>query len=174
MSNTIISIIEFEPKHAAAFRQLNLEWLEKYGLTEEPDLVMINDPQKEIIDTGGFIFLAESGEKIVGTAALIMETPTQFELVKMAVTPAFQGKGISRLLIGKCLQVAQEAGAKRIYLQSNSQLNNSYCVIRKIRLYAYTGKRCPLPDGGCNDGAVFPGYHSVKIKKEGCKKQLSR
>ena len=31
----MISIIEYEPKHAAAFRQLNLEWLEKYGLTAE-------------------------------------------------------------------------------------------------------------------------------------------
>ena len=127
----MISIIEFEPKHAAAFRQLNLEWLEKYGLTEEPDLVMINDPQKEIIDTGGFVFLAQSGETIVGTAALIRESPTQFELVKMAVDPAFQGKGISRLLIEKCLEVAKEANAKRIYLQSNSQLTTAIALYEK-------------------------------------------
>lgn len=137
----MITIIDFESKHAEAFRQLNLEWLEKYGLTEEPDLLMINYPQKEIIDTGGFVFLAQSGETIVGTAALIRESPTQFELVKMAVSPAFQGKGISRLLIEKCLQTAKEAGAHRIYLQSNSQLTAAIALYEK-----YGFKHIPVKD----------------------------
>ena len=131
MNNIIISIIDFEPKYAAAFRQLNLEWLEKYGLTEEADLIIINNPQKEIIDTGGCIFLAQSGEEIVGSAALIKESPTQYELVKMAVAPAFQGKGISRLLIEKCLLAAKEMKAKRVYLQSNSQLTTAIGLYEK-------------------------------------------
>ena len=92
---------------------------------------MINNPQQQIIDTGGFIFLAKCGEQIAGTAALIKETSSQFELVKMAVAPAFQGKGISRLLIEKCLQAAKEAGAKRIYLQSNSQLTTAIALYEK-------------------------------------------
>ncbi|HSZ85896.1 MAG TPA: hypothetical protein VK787_07680 [Puia sp.] len=29
-----IDIIEFEEKYAADFKNLNLEWLDKYGLTE--------------------------------------------------------------------------------------------------------------------------------------------
>lgn len=131
MNSNIISIIDFKPKYAAAFRQLNLEWLQKYGLTEEPDLIMINNPQKEIIDTGGCIFLAQSGENIVGTAALIKESPTQYELVKMAVAPVFQGKGISRLLIEKCLLAAKERKAKRVYLQSNSQLTTAIGLYEK-------------------------------------------
>ena len=137
----MISIIEYEPKHAAAFRQLNLEWLEKYGLTEEPDLVMINNPRKEIIDTGGFIFLAKFDDEIVGTAALIKESPIQFELVKMAVAPAFQGKGISRMLLQKCLEAAKEANAKRIYLQSNSQLTTAIGLYEK-----YGFKHIPVKD----------------------------
>ena len=137
----MISIIDFEQKYAGAFRQLNLEWLEKYALKEEPDLLMINNPQKEIIDTGGFIFLARSGETIVGTAALIRESPTQFELVKMAVLPAFQGQGISRLLIEKCIMTAKEAGARRIYLQSNSQLTTAIALYEK-----YGFKHIPVKD----------------------------
>jgi hypothetical protein len=31
----MISIIKYEAKYAAVFKQLNLEWLDKYGLTEE-------------------------------------------------------------------------------------------------------------------------------------------
>jgi N-acetylglutamate synthase-like GNAT family acetyltransferase len=120
---------------------LNLEWLERYGLTEEPDLIMINNPQEEIINTGGFIFLAKSGNEVVGTAALIKESPTQFELVKMAVSPLFQGTGISRLLMEKCLQAARESGAKRIYLQSNSQLTTAIALYEK-----YGFKHIPVKD----------------------------
>jgi N-acetylglutamate synthase-like GNAT family acetyltransferase len=120
---------------------LNLEWLERYGLTEEPDLIMINNPQEEIINTGGFIFLAKSGNEVVGTAALIKESPTQFELVKMAVSHLFQGKGISRLLMEKCLQAARESGAKRIYLQSNSQLTTAIALYEK-----YGFKHIPVKD----------------------------
>ncbi len=141
MNNPIISIIDFEPGYAAAFRQLNLEWLQQYGLLEEPDLLMINHPQKEIIDTGGFIFLAKWGEEIVGTAALIKETPTQYELVKMAVAPAFQGKGISKILIQTCLDKAKSTGAKRLYLQSNSQLTTAIALYEK-----YGFKHIPVKD----------------------------
>lgn len=131
MIKELISIINFEPAYAVAFKELNLQWLQKYNLTEDADLLMINNPQKEILDTGGFIFLAKYGEHIAGTAALIKETPAQYELVKMAVAPAFQGKGISRLLMEKCLQAAKEAGAKRIYLQSNSQLTKAIALYEK-------------------------------------------
>ena len=114
----MISVIEFEPKYAGDFNQLNLEWLDKFGLTEAADLRMLNNPQKEILDTGGAIFLAKSGENIVGSAALIKETFSQYELAKMAVAEAFKGKGISKLLIEACLERARKAGAERIYLSS--------------------------------------------------------
>ncbi len=137
----MISVIDFEPQYQDAFRQLNLAWLEKYGLTEEADLVMINHAQREILDPGGFIFLAKSGEKIVGTAALVKETPQQYELVKMAVDENYQGMGISRLLMDRCLQAARDVGARRIYLQSNSQLTTA------IRLYEKYGFRhIPVKD----------------------------
>ena len=131
MNNEVISIINYTAEYADAFKELNLQWLQQYNLTEDADLLMINNPQKEILNTGGFIFLAKYGEQIAGTAALIKETATQFELVKMAVAPAFQGKGISRLLIEKCLQAAKEAGAKRIYLQSNSHLTAAITLYEK-------------------------------------------
>jgi ribosomal protein S18 acetylase RimI-like enzyme len=131
MSLKEISIITYESKYADDFKQLNLEWLDKYGLTETPDLIMINNPQQEILDTGGALFLARSGETIVGSAALIRETALQYELVKMAVLPAFQGMGISKILIEICIETAKNAGAKRIYLHSNSQLTTAIALYEK-------------------------------------------
>jgi putative acetyltransferase len=129
----MIAVIEFEQKYAGDFKQLNLEWLDKFGLTEEADLLMLNDPQKEIISTGGCIFLAKSDEQIVGSAALIKETATQYELAKMAVSPAFRGKGISKMLIEACLDKAKKSGAEKIYLSSNSQLKTA------LKLYEQYG-----------------------------------
>jgi putative acetyltransferase len=82
-------------------------------------------------DTGGAIYLAKAGDTIAGSAALINEGNGVFELAKMAVTDAFKGKGISKILIEKCLDKANELGAKRIYLESNSQLTTAIGLYEK-------------------------------------------
>jgi len=124
-------LIAFEPKYAADFKRLNLEWLDKYGLTEEPDLVMLDNPQGEILDSGGCIYLAEEEGEIIGSAALINEGDGRFELAKMAVTTKFQGKGISKLLIEKCLEQAKIWSAKKVYLQSSSKLTTALLLYEK-------------------------------------------
>jgi putative acetyltransferase len=117
-----VHIIDFDPKYAAAFKQLNLEWLDKYNLTEPADIAMLENYQEEILDNGGVIFLAQVNNKIVGTAALINEGNGIMELAKMAVTKPYRGKGISKLLIEKCLERARELGTRKIVLVSNSKL----------------------------------------------------
>lgn len=126
-----ISIIPFEERYAADFKSLNVEWLNKYELCEPADISMLENYKAEILDTGGVIFLAKSGDKIVGTAALIQEKPGEFELAKMAVSPAFQGKGISKLLIEACLSAAATLGAVKIYLVSNSKLTTAVTLYEK-------------------------------------------
>jgi GNAT superfamily N-acetyltransferase len=108
-----------------------LKWLEKYDLTESHDLEIINDPQSTILDTGGCIYLAKSGDEIVGTASLINEGNGTYELAKMTVTSFFQGKGISKLLIEKCLETAKTLHAKKIMLYSNSKLTTAIALYKK-------------------------------------------
>ena len=128
----MITIIPFEEKYAADFKALNLEWLDKFGLKEEPDLAMLNNAQQEIIDPGGFIFLAMSDGEVIGSAALIREADNTFELAKMVVAPAHRGKGLSKLLINECFAKAKEIGAKRLYLVSNSQLKEALSLYEKV------------------------------------------
>lgn len=127
----MIEIIEYKPEFATAFRNLNLEWLDKYHLTESHDLMVLDDPQGTIIDRGGFIFLARSGDEIIGSAGLMKEHDGIFELAKMAVAPAFRGNGISKLLIGKCIAKARELQAKKLLLFSNSQLKTAILLYEK-------------------------------------------
>ena len=126
-----ISVIDFEPKYAADFLRLNVEWLDKYELTEPADISMLENYQSEILDTGGAIFLAKAGNEIVGSAALIQEKPGEFELAKMAVTEAWQGKGISKMLIEKCIGKAKDLGAVKLFLVSNSKLSTALSLYEK-------------------------------------------
>ena len=127
----MIEIIPYSDEYAAVFKVLNLEWLDKYNLTESHDLLILNDPRGTIIDNGGVIFLAKSGDEIVGSAAIINEDHGIFELAKMTVATAFQGKGISKLLLEKCLEAAKERNAKKLILFSNSQLQTAISLYKK-------------------------------------------
>lgn len=127
----MINIIPYEDRYADAFKRLNLEWLDKYHLTESHDLMVLDDPRGTIIDRGGIIWLAQAGEEIVGSAALMKEADSEYEFAKMAVTPKWQGKGISRLLIDQCMQTAKDWKATKLSLFSNSQLQTAISLYEK-------------------------------------------
>jgi putative acetyltransferase len=128
-----ITIIDFESKYHPVFRQLNLEWLEKYNLLESHDLEVLDDPEGTVIANGGCIFLAMDGEKVVGTAGLWKENEKEYELVKMAVDERYRGQGISKILLDHCLEEARRRKAAKIFLYSNSQL------VTALRLYSKYG-----------------------------------
>jgi len=136
-----VEIIEYSDEFADKFRKLNLEWLDGYHLTESHDLMVLDDPRGTIIERGGAIFLARAGNEIVGSAALMKDHEGIFELAKMGVTKEWRGKGISKLLMEKCLSKAKEINAKKISLFSNHQLTTA------IRLYEKYGfKHIPVTD----------------------------
>jgi|SRR5215471_12743614 len=140
----MIEIIDYCDEYANDFRELNLEWLDKYNLTESHDLEIINHPKETILDGGGFIYLAKSDDKIVGTAGLANAGHGVYELVKMTVAPAFQGKGISRMLMDKCLAKARELNAKKLFLYSNSQLRTAISLYTKYGFEHVDASNSPL------------------------------
>jgi len=148
----MIRIIEYADRYEADFRRLNLEWLEKYNLLESHDLMVLDNPRGNVLDRGGYIWLAldepqdasvssesqvaspsQEDAQVVGTAALMHEHDDCYELAKMSVAPAFRGRGISKLLIEQCLQKAREIKVGKLILYSNSQLQTA------IRLYTKYG-----------------------------------
>ncbi|HMU09875.1 MAG TPA: GNAT family N-acetyltransferase [Ferruginibacter sp.] len=128
-----MEIIEYENKYQADFKRLNLEWLDKYDLTESHDLEILNNPMGTVIDKGGHIFLALEAGRVVGTAGLWKKNAKEYELVKMSVDPAYRGRGISKLLLDRCLDEAKKINAEKISLFSNSKL------LTALRLYEKYG-----------------------------------
>ena len=135
----MITIIPFDEKYSDDFRKLNIEWLNEYFNVEPYDDYQLSHPLSAIINKGGYIFLANEDETIVGTAALMKESNTSFELTKMCVTRNYQGKGISKMLLDACLELAKEKNWDRLFLYSSTRL------IPAIELYRKYGfKEIPL------------------------------
>lgn len=126
-----IEIIDFEPKYRDDFKNLNVEWLEKYFEVEPYDKEVLSNPEKYILEKGGKIFFAKLEDKIIGTVAL-MPKNSSFELTKMAVTEKIQSKGIGSLLMQKCIDEAKNLGLKEIFLFSNTKLDKAINLYKKV------------------------------------------
>lgn len=127
----MITISAYEDQYQPDFRRLNMEWLEKYALTEPHDLEVLDDPRGAVLNKGGFIFLAFDGPKVIGTAGLYREPDNSFELVKMTVDPGYRGRGISKLLLDRCISAARDAGAGLVFLFSSSKLSTALQLYEK-------------------------------------------
>ncbi len=128
-----IEISEYRPALAKAFKELNLIWIEKYFRVEAPDIEILSDPEKYIIEPGGSIYFALEGEQIVGTCALVRKNKSTFELAKMAVRESHQGKHIGEKLGCAVIAKAKSQGATAVILETNKVL------IPAVRLYEKLG-----------------------------------
>ena len=128
---TTFNIIEYTDRYQSDFKELNKAWLDKYNLTESHDLQILDDPSGTILERGGVIYLAECDGRIVGSAALMKEHDNVYELAKMAVATEYQKMGISKLLLEKCIEKANELGADKILLFSNHQLKAALGLYEK-------------------------------------------
>lgn len=126
-----IEIINYSTELKEHIKTLNYEWLEEHFYVEEGDEISLSDPQKHILDKGGFIFFAKHGEEIVGTASLLRKTDQIFELGKMAVAKSTQGLGIGKLLMEHCLEFAIQKQIKKLILYSNTKLEPAIHLYRK-------------------------------------------
>jgi GNAT superfamily N-acetyltransferase len=127
-----ICIREFRPQDRQAFRRLNEEWLTKYFCVEEKDRQVLGDPHGHILAPGGAIFMVEVDGETVGCCALVHKCDETFEVAKMAVTEACQGKGLGKLLLRTCIEKAKTLGKKRLILETNNVLGTAVALYRKF------------------------------------------
>jgi GNAT superfamily N-acetyltransferase len=138
-------IVEYQDRHATAFRDLNLVWIEEFFEVEAKDREQLDHPRESILAPGGMIFLAEQEGEVIGTCALVRESEHEFELVKMAVSHRAQGKGVGRRLLEVAAAWARRQGAVRLTLLSHSKLQAA------LHLYQSFGFR-PRSFNACETG----------------------
>lgn len=127
-----MEIIAYTPTYAKDFKDLNIAWLEKYFWVEPHDEEVLGKPQTYIIDPGGEIFLVRVHDQIIGTLAFMKIEDGIFELTKMSITPAYQGKKIGQKLMRYALDHAKEMGWKALVIYSNRKLKNAIYIYEKF------------------------------------------
>jgi len=117
-----IEITNYNSKYDQSFYELNKSWIEEFWILEASDLKDLLKPQESIIDLGGEVFFALVNNLVVGTAAMIPFPNSKIELAKITVQKEYRGKGLSKILLKRCINYAKVSKAKEIFLISNSRL----------------------------------------------------
>ena len=117
-----LKIVPFNKDYKSAFEFLNRAWIEEYFIMEEEDLKTLQNPESYILEDGGEVFFAILDGEVVGTAAMIQTDKGIYELAKMAVARQFQGLGIGKKLLKRCIDFSKEREATEIFLITNDSL----------------------------------------------------
>ena len=148
MAQDSFEIIPFTPDLQPYFESINKAWVTHYFSLEPFDLAQLENPEQTILAKGGEIIFAKIGAHIAGTVALIPSEEGVWEMIKMGVSPEFQGKGAGELLGKQILEVARQKGATKVRLYTHTKLEAA------IKLYHRLGfVSCELECGAygrCN------------------------
>lgn len=125
-----IVVRPFRAGDEAAFRDINLEWIERFFAVEAKDREVLGDPHKYVLRDGGAILFACEGDEPVGVVSLMVIGDGEVELAKMGVRPTAQGKGAGRMLVSAAIEKARAMGMRRIYIETNSVLGPALKLYR--------------------------------------------
>lgn len=125
----------FRAGDEAAFKALNIEWIERFFRVEPKDVETLDNPQRILAD-GGAIAMAELDGVAIGACALLKRPePGVWEIAKMGVTPRAQGAGAGAALMAYLIEIAPSLGATQLYIETHSSLTPA------IKLYEKFGFR---------------------------------
>ena len=146
-----LKIIKYDSAYARDFYELNIEWLKTYFYVEPYDEEVLRNPEKYILDPGGYILFVLLDDRVVGTLALMRTDKDEIlELTKMAVSPNMRGRKIGQQLMKYSIDFARSKGYDALLLYSNTILENAIYIYRK-----YGFEEVPLePDGPYKRGNI--------------------
>jgi DNA-binding MarR family transcriptional regulator/ribosomal protein S18 acetylase RimI-like enzyme len=126
-----MEVVPYAPQWREHFYRLNAAWLERYFHIEDIDRAVLSDPEHYILEPGGAIFFARLGDEIIGTCALLQESPGVFELTKMGVDETFRGLGAGKRLLDAAIAEFHRRGGGTLFLESNSALKPALGMYEK-------------------------------------------
>ncbi|WP_430391415.1 bifunctional helix-turn-helix transcriptional regulator/GNAT family N-acetyltransferase [Dyella sp. 20L07] len=145
LTSAELEIVPYEPAFKEHFFRLNAQWLERHFRLEDIDREMLGDPERYVLEPGGAIFFARLAGEVIGTCALLQDSPGIYELSKMGVDETFRGMGAGRRLLAAAIEEFQRREGKGLFLESNSRLKTA------LRMYEQAGF--------VMQAAVRPGSH---------------
>ncbi len=127
-----VDIVDYSSPLKARFKELNYKWLKKYFNVEEKDEKMLSNPERYILKNGGFILFSRVDGCICGTVAMVKHNDGSFEMTKMCVNEKYQGRQIGKKLAVEAIKKAKKLGAKKIFLETNKDLDRAVSLYKKL------------------------------------------
>jgi ribosomal protein S18 acetylase RimI-like enzyme len=118
----MITVLPYSPTHASVFDRLNRAWIEEHFTIEPFDDLVLTQPEKMIIETGGEIWFAALNGEVIGACALLTFAPGVFEFTKLGVDEKARGQGVARKLLLHCRDRARQKGAHTLKIFTSSKL----------------------------------------------------
>lgn len=132
MSQDTVTIEVYAPRFRQIFFDMNIAWLEKYFTVEPIHRKVLANPEQHILSTGGEIFFALCKGAVIGTVAVKAEGNDTFELTKLAVTEAAQGKGVGKLLCETVIDFFLQKQGKLLFLETHTKLTPAMRIYEKL------------------------------------------
>ncbi|ARV05808.1 MarR family transcriptional regulator [Polaribacter sp. SA4-10] len=126
-----LQLRKYEDKYHKQFKDISLDWLNKYDLYEKADDDLLDNPNK-YLEKGSSIFLAHFNDKVVGTISLIPIDKYKYEILKLGVVDGYKGLGIGAKLMQFCIDICIEKKVKTITLESSSRLKGALKLYEKL------------------------------------------
>ena len=127
-----IKILDYLPEHQPYFEKFNRAWIESMFTMEPVDEWVVTNPEKAILEPGGAILMASYKNKIAGTVGLRKVDDHTFEFTKMAVDENFRRLGIAEAISYASFEKAQQLGAEKVILYSNTKNAGAIKLYEKI------------------------------------------
>jgi ribosomal protein S18 acetylase RimI-like enzyme len=156
-----LRFLPFAPERARYFESINTIWIDEMFVLEDIDKKVLQNPQKHIMDKGGFIYFVEHETLgIIGTCALLNSGNGNFELTKMGVHPSSRGLKVGEQLLQYVIEQAQTVVPNVLYLLTNKKCEaaihlyekNGFCHDAEImQIYGKSYARCDVAMRFCGD-----------------------
>jgi DNA-binding MarR family transcriptional regulator/GNAT superfamily N-acetyltransferase len=134
-----LEILPYKPAWKRHFEALNRAWIEHHFQLEPKDAALLADPRKHVFQKGGAIFFARVEGRIVGTCALLPVDQNAWEMIKLAVTPEYQGQQVGRRLVERCIAEVRARNGLALLARTSPLLQAANALYRRLG-FDYLGK----------------------------------
>lgn len=133
---------------------MHLYWLYKYEVWEEADQISLDNPQASIFDSGGKIMGIMVGDTLAASVGVkpFGDSKLRWEIVKFAVVPEYQGRGLGGILLRSAILYCTECmrgeamvlcsdrpAGTRLPICGVIQLDSSSKLVSAVNLYEKHG-----------------------------------
>ncbi|NVJ46318.1 MAG: GNAT family N-acetyltransferase [Cytophagia bacterium] len=124
----MVVIRPYRSDHTSAFKSINSEWIEEYISLNWEDNLILNNPQKMIIDKGGNIQIASTRANPIGTICL-EKCGESLMITNLGVLKGHRGMGVGNSFV---FLYWRKQGASKVWLETSQKLQTAISLSKTL------------------------------------------